>query len=167
MVEIPVLNSYLSLLGWFMQLKCPFVFACKHFSNFSHCHYNLLYIYFVCTSILYVHIFLYVHAFCMYIYFVCTCILYVHVFCMYTYFYVFCTYFYVFCMYRYFVCTCILYVFCMYIYFVCTCILYVHVFCMYLLSHLLIARCDIGVQISVRPYVCTFLRSYVNIYVEV
>ena len=40
-----------------------------------------------------------------------------------------------------------------------------------LLSHLLIAGCDIGVQISVRPYirssVRSFVRSSVNIYVEV
>ena len=39
------------------------------------------------------------------------------------------------------------------------------------LSHLLIAGCDIGVQISVRPYVHSFVRSFVrssvNIYVEV
>ena len=39
------------------------------------------------------------------------------------------------------------------------------------LSHLLIAGCDIGVQISVRPYVRSsvrsFVRSSVNIYVEV
>ena len=39
------------------------------------------------------------------------------------------------------------------------------------LSHLLIAGCDIGVQISVRPSVrpsvCSFVRSSVNIYVEV
>ena len=43
----------------------------------------------------------------------------------------------------------------------------VHLF----LSHLLIAGCDIGVQISVRPYVRSFVRpcvrSSVNIYVEV
>ena len=41
----------------------------------------------------------------------------------------------------------------------------------YFLSHLLIAGCDIGVQISVRPYVRAFVRlsvrSSVNIYVEV
>ena len=61
-----------------------------------------MYIYFVCTCILYVYIF------CMYMYFVCTCILYVLVFCMYIYF----------------VCTYILYVhmFCMNMYFECTCI---------------------------------------------
>ena len=35
------------------------------------------------------------------------------------------------------------------------------------LSHLLIAGCDIGVQISVRPFVRSFVRSSVNIYVEV
>ena len=35
------------------------------------------------------------------------------------------------------------------------------------LSHLLIAGCDIGVQISVRPYVRSFVRPSVNIYVEV
>ena len=35
------------------------------------------------------------------------------------------------------------------------------------LSHLLIAGCDIGVQISVRPYVRSSVRSSVNIYVEV
>ena len=39
------------------------------------------------------------------------------------------------------------------------------------LSHLLIAGCDIGVQISVRPYVRSSVRSFVrpsvNIYVEV
>ena len=39
------------------------------------------------------------------------------------------------------------------------------------LSHLLIAGCDIGVQISVRPYVRSFVRPFVrssvNIYVEV
>ena len=39
------------------------------------------------------------------------------------------------------------------------------------LSHLLIAGCDIGVQISVRPYirsfVCPSVRPSVNIYVEV
>ena len=34
---------------------------------------------------------------------------------------------------------------------------------LFLLSHLLIAGCDIGVQISVRP----FVRPSVNIYVEV
>ena len=30
------------------------------------------------------------------------------------------------------------------------------------LSHLLIAGCDIGVQISVRPYVRSFVRSFVR-----
>ena len=45
-------------------------------------------------------------------------------------------------------------------------------FCnMLFLSHLLIAGCDIGVQISVRPYVRSFVRPFVrssvNIYVEV
>ena len=39
------------------------------------------------------------------------------------------------------------------------------------LSHLLIAGCDIGVQISVRPFVRSSVRSFVrpsvNIYVEV
>ena len=35
------------------------------------------------------------------------------------------------------------------------------------LSHLLIAGCDIGVQISVRPFVRSFVRPSVNIYVEV
>ena len=35
------------------------------------------------------------------------------------------------------------------------------------LSHLLIAGCDIGVQISVRPYVRSSVRSSVNIYVKV
>ena len=35
------------------------------------------------------------------------------------------------------------------------------------LSHLLIAGCDIGVQISVRPFVRPSVRPSVNIYVEV
>ena len=35
------------------------------------------------------------------------------------------------------------------------------------LSHLLIAGCDIGVQISVRSFVRSCVRSSVNIYVEV
>ena len=30
------------------------------------------------------------------------------------------------------------------------------------LSHLLIAGCDIGVQISIRPYVCSFDCSFVH-----
>ena len=34
------------------------------------------------------------------------------------------------------------------------------------LSHLLIAGCDIGVQISVHPYVCSFVRSLVRPFVR-
>ena len=37
----------------------------------------------------------------------------------------------------------------------------------YFLSHLLIAGCDIGVQISVRSLVRWFARPSVNIYIEV
>ena len=34
------------------------------------------------------------------------------------------------------------------------------------LSHLLIAGCDIGVQISVRPYVRSFVRAFVRPFVR-
>ena len=41
------------------------------------------------------------------------------------------------------------------------------VFCFVLLSHLLVAGCDIGVRFSVRPSVRQSVRPSVNIYVDV